>query len=175
MTVDRAALHPVLLERLDALLEDYAKVYPGEKLIVTSGLRSDKQQAAYYAQGRQPLQVVNALRAAAGMSPIADAENGHTVTNADGVRVRSNHQGKVYDGKVLGRAADVAPVYDHDALDCHNRRLPAGGVDWDDIKRFDRIGILAESCGLKWGGRWRDKQGAPKPDRPHVELPEDVP
>jgi len=36
-------------------------------------------------------------------------------------------------------------------------------VSWDGP--WEKLGTLAESLGLKWGGRWRS------PDRPHVEMP----
>lgn len=44
-----------------------------------------------------------------------------------------------------------------------------GKLDWmwmasiEAQTKWDRLGELAEECGLRWGGRWR------RPDRPHVE------
>jgi peptidoglycan L-alanyl-D-glutamate endopeptidase CwlK len=54
---------------------------------------------------------------------------------------------------VEGRAVDIV------------WRTPEG-VTWDGP--WERWGVLAEAAGLVWGGRWR------RPDRPHVELPEEM-
>lgn len=171
MSIDRSGLHPVLLVLLEKLETAYALAYPGERLLETSGLRSDKQQVALYAQGRHPLDFVNTIRKFAGMGPVNAVENGHVVTHADGVKVRSNHQGKLFEGKVLGSACDLAPVYDHDALDCHGHPLKAGAIDWDDSARFARIGPLAKNLGLRWGGDFvNPRTGEPETDLPHVEL-----
>lgn len=51
-----------------------------------------------------------------------------------------------------GRAFDVAPFKD-------------GKPYWpNSITFWNQVGLLGESLGLKWGGRW------PQPDRPHFEY-----
>ena len=162
---DWSAAHPLLAERVQALQAMYARRYAPETLVVTSILRSDAQQIALFAQGRQSLAQVNVLRAAAGMTPIDVKANAHRVTNCDGVHNRSRHQGVLYEGRMVSRAVDLAPSWDADG--------PGTGkpiIDWNDRGRFNRIGPLAESVGLMWGGNWISFQ-----DLPHVELPADVP
>ena len=73
---------------------------------------------------------------------------GKIVTNADGVNRKSQHQ--------RGRAADLCFL------------TPEGEPTWEGP--WDLLGATAEQEGLVWGGTWRSF-----PDRPHVELPEDVP
>ena len=40
----------------------------------------------------------------------------------------------------------------------------------EDIALWTRMGQFAESLGLEWGGRWKDKKGKPKPDMPHIQV-----
>lgn len=165
MSVDLAALHPLLAERWLQLKEEYERKYAPELLIATSGLRRDSQQIALYAQGRRPLYEVNALRKVAGYAPITAAENEEErdiVTFADGIRKRSDHQGVLYEGRLVAVALDVAPALDPDG--------PGPGkpvIPWKDIPRFERIGPLAKLVGLDWGGNWTPR----KRDLPHVYLP----
>jgi len=120
---------------------------------VTSTLRTLAEQRALYAQGREGLATVNALRAAAGLPALPEAENHYTVTNANGTSValggtgRSPHQ--------LGRALDVVPLGEH-------------GPEWPDSKdpRWYDIAASFEAEGFEWGGRWADF-----PDRPHYQYP----
>lgn len=157
---DWSAAHPLLAERVQALQAMYDRRFAPEKLIVTSLLRTDAQQAAYFAQGRQSLAAVNALRLKAGMQPISEKENRGRVTNADGVHTRSNHQGVTYKGRLVAVAADLAPTFDPDGPGPGKRVIP-----WEDEARFRRIGPLAEAVGLEWGGNWAQV------DLPHVQLP----
>lgn len=123
---------------------------------VTSTLRTEAEQIALYAQGRDALLTVNQLRSAAGMLPIIPylgkdgkehSDNDFTVTNADGVRYKSNHQG--------GRALDVTPVNE------------AGNPVWPDHMdpRWPQIAAVMKANGFQWGGDW------PRfPDFPHYEM-----
>lgn len=161
---DWSAAHPTLATRVQALQAMYTKRFYPEMLVVTSVLRSDAQQIALFAQGRQSLAQVNVLRAAAGMTPLDVLANAHRVTNCDGVRSRSRHQGVLYEGRMVSRAVDLAPAWDKDG--------PGPGkpiIDWNDRGRFNRIGPLAEAVDLVWGGNWTSFQ-----DLPHVELGADV-
>ena len=112
---------------------------------VTSTLRTEAEQAALYAQGREPLEEVNKKRAIAGMRPISQAENKYTVTNADGVKHKSNHQG--------GTALDVVPEYD-------------GRPVWPPAhdERWSQISGIFKQYGFEWGGDWKDF-----PDLPHYQ------
>ena len=117
----------------------------GVSFSVTSTLRTEAEQAALYAQGREPLADVNAKRVVAGMRPIVQAENKYTVTNADGVKHKSNHQG--------GTALDVVPEYD-------------GRPVWPPAhdERWSQISGVFKKYGFEWGGDWKDF-----PDLPHYQ------
>lgn len=119
-------VHPRLIDAIEDLLAQMATI--GHPMMVTQGLRTAKQQAELYAQGR--------------------TTKGPRVTNADGVKAKSNHQAKA-DG--YGHAVDLAFVSPEPFADSH---------PWTEM------GIRAERLGLKWGGRWVSFT-----DRPHVELP----
>ena len=119
---------------------------------VYSGLRSTEEQAAYFAQGRQPLDIVNDLRLSAGLSFITLEENSKPVTWT----MKSNHLAQD-DG--LGHAYDAAPFYD-------------GKIQWKDIEAFNFMATLhfraAMELGvmLEWGGHFSSR----KRDRPHFQL-----
>lgn len=115
--------------------------------VVTSTLRTEDEQVAYYAQGRAPLEIVNLLRKKAGMSPTTEGENAKTITKCDGVNTLSNHQG--------GWAVDVVPA----------------GINGTPIwphpadPRWEQIGRAGEAAGLDWGKHWPNF-----PDLPHYET-----
>jgi peptidoglycan LD-endopeptidase CwlK len=114
---------------------------------VTSTLRTVEEQAALYAQGRLPLDRVNDLRKAAGLYAIGAEDNTYTVTNADGVTNKSNHQS--------GRALDVVPLNTQ------------GSPVWPDHSdpRWKQISDIFKSQGFAWGGDWTSF-----PDYPHYEM-----
>ena len=132
--------------------------------VVTSTLRTEAEQAALYAQGRAPLEAVNARRAIAGMRLISAAENKYeanmrklalgqklklgvdVITMADGIIHKSNHQG--------GRALDVVPA------NASGNPIWPPGTD----PRWEMIAKAGEEAGFEWGGHWDD------PDRPHYEI-----
>ena len=47
--------------------------------------------------------------------------------------------------------------------------LTDGKLNWGN-KAYERPGEIGESVGLKWGGRFKKRDGTPRPDRPHFEL-----
>jgi peptidoglycan L-alanyl-D-glutamate endopeptidase CwlK len=104
--------------------------YLGQPMVVTDGVRTLEQQQRLYAKGR--------------------TAPGKIVTNADGVRVKSNHQAKD-DG--FGHAVDMAFLVNG---------LPA----WPENGRWALYGEVAKACGCKWGGDWTGFV-----DRPHIEMP----
>jgi peptidoglycan L-alanyl-D-glutamate endopeptidase CwlK len=113
--------------------------------IVTSTRRTDDEQIALFAQGRQNLAAVNILRMAARLRPITEKENQYTVTNLDGILKKSMHQ--------LGLALDVVPMRWGQPT-----WPPGSDPAWMDI------GLIGEASGLEWGGRW-----VGFPDRPHYQ------
>lgn len=125
-----AGVHPRLIEKVKRIL--YAMAELGVPMLVTDGLRSDAQQQALFAKGR--------------------TAPGKKVTNADGIRKRSNHQAKA-DG--FGYAVDCCFLKD-------------GQPSWDNAHPWRLYGEAAKALGLRWGGEW-----VGLPDRPHIELPEE--
>ena len=107
----------------------------GVDFFVSSTLRTSAEQAAYFAQGRSSLEIVNSLRSAAGMTPITSAENTYKVTNCDGVKYKSVHQS--------GNAVDIVP-------------LENGRPVWPELSdaRWHTIALIMQSHGFRWGGDW---------------------
>lgn len=105
---------------------------------ITSGARTTAQQKKLYAQGR--------------------TAPGKRVTNADGIRNKSNHQAKA-DG--YGYAVDLYPYYDG-SVRVHESDVP------------EKLGLIAIhikataacfGCTVEWGGDWKSLK-----DYPHFEL-----
>jgi|GEM_PF-611605 peptidoglycan L-alanyl-D-glutamate endopeptidase CwlK len=132
---DPQRLEPSVRARLQALRRLASQ--RGLSFILTSTLRTAPEQEALYAQGRRPLQEVNALRARAGLEPITEAEN-RIVT---WTKV-SMHQ--------FGLAFDVA------LLDEGGRPHWELAKDTNGNGRPDylELGELGEAAGLQWGGRF---------------------
>lgn len=102
---------------------------------VTDGVRTMATQQALYAQGR--------------------TAKGSIVTNADGVRNKSNHQAKADD---YGHAVDICPFKN-------------GGLAWNDTAAFKQLSehikakAVALGIAVTWGGDWHSLV-----DLPHYEL-----
>lgn len=112
----------------------------GIDFVTTQTKRTHDEQAAYYAQGREGLDAVNAKRKIANMAPITEKENKLVVTHT----MQSNH--------LTGEAFDIAIKVN-------------GQIQWVSAL-YDAAGEIGESVGLVWGGRWAGK----KKDKPHYEL-----
>lgn len=112
----------------------------GFKYLVSETLRTPRVQAAYFAQGRKPLDEVNRLRVSAGLWKISEAENKNKVTWT----LRSKH--------LDGLAIDVVPSRNGDYW------WNAPDELW---KKMSDIGV---SCGLESGYTWKEK------DSPHFEM-----
>jgi peptidoglycan L-alanyl-D-glutamate endopeptidase CwlK len=131
----------------------------GLKHRVTETLRTQEVQEAYFAQGREPLDVVNTKRKTAGLPPISSGENQRTITNADGVKFPSSHQS--------GKAVDLFPLNIN------------GGIWWGFTPQdqvwlalMQLIGAVAKKHGLIWGGDWKkDPKDLIGWDPWHVEVP----
>lgn len=112
-----------------------------EKVAINETLRDLATQMAYFARGRMEVKYVKMYYAAAGLYEIGDVEARTVITNT----LRSNH--------MSGKAVDFVPVKD-------------GKLWWNAPAEVWRVmGEIGESCGLKWGGRWKDL-----PDTPHFEA-----
>lgn len=134
------AAQPVFRAFLDKLNE------AGIKYVVLETQRDADVQAAYYAQGRRSLPVVNSLRSFAGLPMLPPGENLYTVTNCDGTKLKSKHQ--------FGKAMDIAPVNEK------------GNPNWKAPKEeWEAIGTIGESLGLIWGAHFKGLV-----DNPHFEV-----
>ena len=126
-------VHPDLVK----VLHEAIKNTPVDFTIV-SGVRTTEQQKELYAQGR--------------------TKPGPKVTNADGVRNKSNHQAKS-DG--WGHAVDLYPYYNGSVQVTDAQVVPKLKVIADHIiKTAKGMGI-----NISWGGAWTSLR-----DYPHFEL-----
>lgn len=130
-----AGCHPDLTRKVRAVVLAMKEL--GYHMIVTDGVRTTEEQQALYRKGRDTV----------GPNVRPGRPFGDTVTNADGVRSRSNHQPHV-DG--YGHAVDCAFIVN-------------GKATWDDSMPWSRYKALAVAVGLKHGVTGRI-------DMPHVEL-----
>lgn len=121
----------------------------GHDVVVTCTKRNQSVQDALYAQGREPLAVVNTMRRYCGLWKISEAEN-KIIT---WTRASMHVEGKALDFAIRGK--------DH-VLTWN----PKVDIDDDKIPDYEECGVLAESVGLKWGGRFTNS------DRPHIEYDE---
>ena len=112
-----------------------------ESVAINETLRDLPTQMAYFVRGRMDVKYVKQFYAAAGLYDIGEVEARTVCTNT----LRSNH--------MSGRAVDFVPVKN-------------GKLWWNAPKEvWEIMGDVGESCGLKWGGRWKDL-----PDSPHFEA-----
>ena len=148
MPVNRniAALKPELAAAVKRFLVKCADNYLSVVIVETD--RTQEVQNAYYAQGRQNISDVNYLRSAAGLYPLKEHEN-HIITNAK----VSNHTG--------GNAVDIAP-----------EKTGATGYPWWNAPQslWEKLGALAEQCGLDWCAGGYGQTWGKGWDNPHFEL-----
>ena len=149
-----------------ALIRDIAKLEPATRALaetavavlkaqgirfwINETLRLRSTQEAYYAQGRQSLEQVNALRAACKLWPITAAENQRTVTNT----LKSKH--------LEGKAIDICPA-------------KKDGSPWWTAPEpeWTKIASVMKACGFEWGGDWINPEtGAKGWDKPHYQRKE---
>jgi hypothetical protein len=145
LQVDITMLLPALMTKLaDAIAEmerdDTLKGYGVDAVRISEARRELAVQMAYYSRGRMLPQDVMAMYKAAGLYAIAEAETKIAVTWT----LDSKH--------LRGLAVDLVPV--------------RGGKLWwaAPLEVWERMGVIGEGHGLKWGGRWKNK------DSPHFEL-----
>jgi hypothetical protein len=112
------------------------------KVWVNETLRSQEVQDAYYLQGRDILENVNAKRKIAGLPPINESENKNIITWT----LKSKHSS--------GKAMDLYPVD------------KTGKILWSGKKSdFQPIADIIKPFGFDWGGDWDAKNL----DLPHFE------
>jgi peptidoglycan L-alanyl-D-glutamate endopeptidase CwlK len=143
-----AGLDPKAQPVFTAMCEALDKALGEKKYIVFEGRRTKAVQEAYYAQGRQSLAEVNALRKKAGLYLFTkETENAHKITWT----MKSKH--------LDGLAMDIVPT------------TPEGNPTWDlnrYIDQFKTIRDCGRDAGLDCGGYWDEAQR----DWPHYQLKE---
>lgn len=102
--------------------------------------RSKKRQQALYAQGRQPLEIVNEKRKEVGLPLLREKENRYIVTK---LRVSAHN---------YGLAADFVPVVN-------------GRPQWNNNELWQRCGEVALRLGMEWGGTWKGLS-----DKVHIQM-----
>lgn len=133
-------------------LFDQKMTAAGIKYILTCTARTDLEQIALYAQGRDSLLDVNRKRSAAGIAPISLAEASRKVTWT----LNSRHIVSALHPKSY--AFDIAIVKDGKAV--WDVKVDVNDNDKPD---YEEAGKIGESCGLVWGGRFKC------PDLPHFQ------
>lgn len=130
----------------------------GIPFIITCTARAVDEQVALYAQGRKPLAEVNRLRVAAGLPILKSEAQNKKVTWT----LQSKHLIDLDDGDPQN---DKSRAFDIAIMDGKK-------ASWDikvDVNRdrlcdYEQAGIIGESVGLRWGGRFKS------PDMPHFEV-----
>lgn len=150
-------MHPTLLDRF-LKWKFMVNEGIGLQMVLTCVLRTYEEQIALYAQGRQSLQAVNALRNKAGMVPILEKDNGYEVTWTMNSKHFPNAEGK-------GRAFDFALLVPGKKIITWDTKWDA---DHDGVPEYLECANLAKECNLESGVFWK------KPDTPHIQLPADV-
>lgn len=136
-------VHPNLVKVMEEAIKDSPIDFT-----ITAGVRTTEQQKAEYAKGRTTV----------GINPTKARPLGSTVTQRDGVRVKSNHQAKA-DG--FGHAVDLYPYYDGSVRVNEKDVVPKLKTISNHIKATaKRLRVK-----ITWGGDWT------RPfDPPHFEL-----
>jgi len=140
-----AELDPLARPAFENFLHRLDKALGEARYVVHEGRRSKEKQEAYYAQGRKPLEEVNALRKAAGLYLLRGEKDNYQITWT----LKSRH--------IDGMAMDVVPADG------------AGNPTWDLAhyrKAFEAIRDCGFAAGLVCGADWP----APETDWPHFEV-----
>lgn len=136
-----SGVHPELRAKVLSVLAAMDAL--GHPMTVTDAVRTQQQQMALFAKGRQ-IQSDGSWKVV-----------GPTVTNCDGIDKASNHQPHA-DG--FGHAVDCAFLV--------QRSESQWEPEWAPTHPWAAYGACAKAVGLNWGGAWTSFQ-----DQPHVELP----
>jgi len=147
---------PEMIEKFIRLCADAKK-----KIVITCTDRTYQEQTAYFAQGRETLDKVNALRKIAGLWLITEEENKKKITwtmNSEHV-VNLEDDNKDND---KSRAIDFAIVGDYGKIIWDVKV----DVNADGISDYRECAMLGESIGFWSGMRFKTA------DWPHLQLKE---
>jgi len=135
-----ATLDLELIEIAELGIEELEEM--GWRPYCVQALRTMDEQAALFAQGRESLDAVNALRKKVGWDNLEAADN-KIVTRARPGASKHN----------FGKAFDIVNIDDE------------GNVEWENESFYDDAETVFCNHGLTWGGSWKNFQ-----DQPHFEL-----
>ena len=130
-------------------------------ILLTCTSRDIKEQVALYAQGRQSLTEVNALRKVVKLAPITAKENKYCVTWT----LKSKH---LVNFDNSDPTDDKSKAFDIVVLDAKKKitwNIKAD-VNKNNISDYVEVGKIGISLGLVWGGSWKNT-----PDYYHFEQP----
>lgn len=130
----------------------------GIKYVITSTARSILEQMALYVQGRLPVTEVNSFRLHAGLLPIKESENKKVTWTLNSMHVTNLLDEDLNNN--FSEAFDIAIVKEGQAV--WDLKVD---VNANDLADYEEAGIIGETVGLRWGGRFSS------PDRPHFENP----
>lgn len=157
MSRDLNKMHPELRIMFESFME---KMFEANlPFMVTSVDRSIVEQMALYAQGRMSRDDVNIYRGGARLLLLTHDKENRKVTWT----LNSKHVTNMFDEDLnndLSRAFDIALKANN--VPHWNLKIFVGG----DKERsdYEEAGEIGESCGLRWGGRFRS------PDYCHFEI-----
>lgn len=95
-----------------------------------------------------PIMIVDTLR--------TPAEHADNLAKGTSWTTRSKH--------LDGLAIDIVPYETYQLHGPDKLQWDASDPVWL------KMGLIGESLGLRWGGRWKDAKGNPRPDSGHFEL-----
>lgn len=167
-------MKPRLEDMTPALLDCYlvyqAKMTAAKILFaLTCVIRTHAEQEAYYAQGREPLEAVNAKRMTAGMSalsidPVAYAQSLIPGSRTFGRYIVTHTRNSRHfpDDKGKSRAYDIA-ILSPDKKIVWDIKFDA---DNDNVPDYLEAAEIGRSCGLNCGAFWNGFK-----DYPHYQTP----
>lgn len=156
MSRDLNLLHPTLKSKIQPFI-DGCKARGIDVGISCTG-RMFKEQVALFAQGRQPLEEVNALRKLVGWVGITVKENTKKVTWT----MLSRHIVNLDDNK---KENDLSTAFDFYVIKNGKAIWDVKvSLDDDDIPDYRECGEVAKELGLEAGAFWST------PDFPHIQL-----
>jgi peptidoglycan LD-endopeptidase CwlK len=136
-----------------ALLKAHAATL-GLKIQITDTLRTNAEQRALYANSRQPLAAINALRKTAGMAAVDQKFAAKWLTNAQDATESYHGYALAFDWVLLDPTGSKA-VWDNSANFNGNAHK-----DW-----YEVAGLTRNIPGLESGAFWSSK-----PDMPHCQM-----
>jgi len=128
----------------------------GIHYVVTCTARALEEQQALYAQGRNPLPVVNRLRTNVKLPPLLEKDNDHCVTwTLDSKHITSK-------ARPLSEAFDIA-ILDKNCRATYDIKVDVAGDKVPDYLQLARLGAIV---GLTPGAFWHNCS----PDYPHYQV-----